>query len=185
MKVWTPRMRGVDEAHLPTKQPETQANTRVSSSHGNPGRPPSSEAQEGQGSQATHRQHPTEAALLGGSKPSLSQHFPPRYRLRKRPEFLALQREGRRRTAPHFIVITRNKANAPSRLGITTSRKVGGAPARNRVRRMVREFFRRHRPFLDPPRDVLVIARSGAPALRYRDVEHELSRALAAPRRPE
>ena len=183
MNVWTPRMRGLDEAHLPTKQSETQENTRVSSAHGDPGGASGLKAPEGEGSQAARRDHSAEAAQLSDSKPR--QHFPSRYRLRKRHEFLALQREGRRRTAPHFIVITRSKTISPSRLGITTSRKVGGAPARNRVRRMVREFFRRYRPYLDPPRDVLVIARNGAPALRYRDVERELSRALAKSTAPE
>lgn len=78
----------------------------------------------------------------------------------------------------HFTVITRVKPAPPSRLGITTSRKVGGAPARNRVRRLVREFFRHHREQIVPPRDVLVIARPGASELRYWDVERELSGAL-------
>jgi ribonuclease P protein component len=183
MKVWTPRMRGVDEAHLPTKQPETQANARVSGSHGDPGRPTGSKAPKSQGSQAPGGHPAAETTRLDDAAAAGSQRFPPRYRLRKRPEFLALQREGRRRTAPHFIVITRTKQNVPSRLGVTTSRKVGGAPVRNRIRRMVREFFRRQRPFLHPPRDVLVIARSGASSLSYWDVERELSRALETPRR--
>lgn len=183
MKVWTPRMRGVDEAHFPTKQPETQTNTRVSGSHGDPGRPTGAEAPKGKGSQASGRHYPAETARLTDDEVEGSQRFPPRYRLRKRPEFLALQRAGRRLTAPHFIVITRAKSNTPSRLGVTTSRKVGGAPARNRIRRMVREFFRRQRPFLDPPRDVLVIARSGASSLRYWDVERELSPLLQVPRK--
>ena len=106
-----------------------------------------------------------------------SQRFPARYRLRARREFLALQRDGQRQGAPHFTVITRT-TTGPSRLGVTTSRKVGNAPARNRVRRLVRECFRRLRPQLDPPRDVLVIARPGAPAVAYAEVVHELSRAL-------
>jgi ribonuclease P protein component len=107
-----------------------------------------------------------------------SERFPRSHRLRKRPEFLSLQREGRRRSAGHFTVVTRAKDALPSRLGITTSRKVGGAPERNRIRRLVREFFRRHREQIVPPRDVLVIARPGASALRYWDVERELSGAL-------
>jgi ribonuclease P protein component len=106
-----------------------------------------------------------------------AQRFPSRYRLRKRREFLSLQRDGRRQAAPHFIVITRATLG-PSRLGVTTSRKVGNSPARNRVRRLVRECFRRLRPSLEPPRDVLVIARAGAPTIAYADVVHELSRAL-------
>jgi ribonuclease P protein component len=106
-----------------------------------------------------------------------SQRFPRRYRIRTRREFVALQRDGRRQAAPHFIVIT-SPAPAVTRLGITTSRKVGNAPARNRVRRLVREFFRRHRAQIGPGRDLIVIARPGAHALSYADVVDELSRAL-------
>jgi ribonuclease P protein component len=89
-----------------------------------------------------------------------------------------MQREARRRVTPHFIVLMRRSAEGPSRIGITTSRKVGHAPARNRVRRLVREFFRRHRPALRHPADVVVIARPGAPLLGLHDVERELGRAL-------
>lgn len=89
-----------------------------------------------------------------------------------------MQREGRRYTVPHFVVITRQRQDPPSRLGVTTSRKVGGAPARNRIRRLVREFFRRRRHEILPHRDVLVIARPGAASLLYADVDHQLTRAL-------
>ena len=106
------------------------------------------------------------------------QRFPPRFRLRKRHEFVALQRHGQRHSAAHFVVITRTLASAPARLGVTTSRKVGSAPERNRVRRLVREFFRRHRALIDPPRDVLVIARPEAAALSYADVVQQLSHIL-------
>lgn len=76
-------------------------------------------------------------------------------------------------------MITRGCAAGSPRLGITTSRKVGNAPARNRVRRMVREFFRRNRLSIDPPRDVLVIARPGTQSIPYQEVERELKTALA------
>lgn len=110
-----------------------------------------------------------------------SQRFPSRHRLRKRHEFLALQRDGRRQSGPRFVVITRAAPAGGSRLGITTSRKVGPAPQRNRIRRLVREFFRRHRTRIDPPRELLVIARPGLDAITYDDVVHELSRALGLP----
>jgi ribonuclease P protein component len=110
-----------------------------------------------------------------------TQRYRRRYRLRKRREYLALQSAGKRRRSPHFTVITRAKQSPPSRIGITTSRKVGHAPARNRIRRLVREFFRKRRATLDPPRDILVIAKPGAAGVSYADVERELDRALAAP----
>ncbi len=107
-----------------------------------------------------------------------TQRYRRRFRLRKRREYLALQSAGRRRRSPHFTVITRAKQSPPSRLGITTSRKVGHAPARNRVRRLVREFFRKRRAGLIPPQDVLVIARPGAAGIAYAEVERELTQAL-------
>jgi ribonuclease P protein component len=108
----------------------------------------------------------------------VSQRLPRSHRLRKRPEFLLMQREGRRRVTAHFIVLTRSRKTGSSRIGITTSRKIGHAPDRNRVRRLVREFFRRHHPALRQTTDVVVIARTGAPLLALRDVELELGQAL-------
>jgi ribonuclease P protein component len=92
---------------------------------------------------------------------------------------LSLQRDGRRRTVSHFVVITRPRNVPPSRLGITTSRKVGSAPARNRVRRLVREFFRRHHALLAKHCDVVVVARPGAADLDFANVQRQLRTALA------
>lgn len=112
---------------------------------------------------------------------AVSERLPRSHRLRKRPEFLALQEEGRRRVTAAFVVLFRNRSLPPSRLGITTSRKTGNAPRRNRVRRLVREFFRRHQHALRPPVDVLVIARPGAAALSAADVARQLAQALRLP----
>jgi len=109
-----------------------------------------------------------------------TQRYRRRYRLRKRREYLALQSAGTRRRSPHFTVITRAKKSPPSRIGITTSRKVGHAPARNRIRRLVREFFRKRRAAIQPPRDILVIAKPGTAGVTYAEVERELDRALAS-----
>jgi ribonuclease P protein component len=166
-----------NETHLSTEQQAAQADARIPGTDEHTGRPGRAEASAGQGPQAADGVDPAEAALTGAGD-DRSQRFPPRFRLRKRHEYLAMQREGRRVAGAHFVVITRAKHIPPSRLGVTTSRKVGGAPARNRIRRLVREVFRQNRTRLTPPRDVLIIARPGAAAIGYADVDHELSRAL-------
>lgn len=63
-----------------------------------------------------------------------------------------------------------------SRLGLTVSRKVGGAVARNRVKRRVREWFRHTRSAFGAPLEVVVIARSGAASVSYRAMVEELDR---------
>ncbi len=176
----TPYAKGIDEAHLSTEQQATQAATRFPRPHEFARGAAGSQAPAGQGPQAVGSDNSAEATVLTGRAAAgdSSERYPRRYRLRKRHEYLSLQREGRRRTVPHFVVVTRQRETPPSRLGITTSRKVGGAPARNRVRRLVREFFRRHRAAIAAPSDILVIARPGAAGIRYCDVDRELSRAL-------
>ena len=61
------------------------------------------------------------------------------------------------------------------RVGITVSKRVGGAVVRNRIRRWVREYSR-HRPeFPGPGRDVVVIAKRTAATLgSYWAVEADL-----------
>lgn len=105
--------------------------------------------------------------------------YPRSLRIRKRAEFVRIQRGYRGKKTAHFIVILAASSQSPGRLGITVSRRVGCSVERNRVKRRVREFFRLHRQELQPAHDLLVIARSGAEKLSYKDVESELSAALA------
>jgi ribonuclease P protein component len=104
--------------------------------------------------------------------------YPKALRLTRRREFLLLQREGRRRHTETFVVLRRPAGGPTSRLGITVSSRVGNAVARNRVKRLVREFFRTRRHELRAAIDVVVIARPGAPTLSYAQAANELARAL-------
>jgi ribonuclease P protein component len=76
------------------------------------------------------------------------------------------------------VVITELRRDGCSRLGITASRKVGNAVVRNRIKRLVRDFFRRHQHLIQPAQDVLVIARNGADTATLADVQRELAGAL-------
>jgi ribonuclease P protein component len=65
-------------------------------------------------------------------------------------------------------------------LGVTVSRKIGGAVVRNRVKRRVRECFRtRLRVYLEAGTDLVVIARGGAGGLDSAAIGGELTTAVA------
>jgi ribonuclease P protein component len=57
------------------------------------------------------------------------------------------------------------------------TKRFGKAVKRNRVRRILREFFRRHKDRL-PPEDLIIMAKKGASTLDYHQVQEELSRVL-------
>lgn len=109
---------------------------------------------------------------------SRDKKLPRRRRIRKRPEFLRLQQGNRGKKSRHFIIIFAPGPVADCRVGVTVTRKIGGAVTRNRIKRRVREFFRLHRHELQPAHDLLIIARAGADILSYEDVESELAHAL-------
>jgi ribonuclease P protein component len=84
-------------------------------------------------------------------------------RLILRREFLAVQERGRKLHAGAYLVLALESSLGRPRLGITVSARVGNAVVRNRVKRWVREAWRERAVGL-PPWDVVVIARSAAPA---------------------
>jgi ribonuclease P protein component len=65
-----------------------------------------------------------------------------------------------------------------SRLGITVTTRIGHAPARNRIKRLVREFFRRQKNRMTQSSDIVVIAKQGADRLSLAEVANELGRVL-------
>lgn len=105
-----------------------------------------------------------------------TEQFPKTGRLLKRAEFVQLSRRGFRVQSANFIIISSANQRPQSRLGITVSAKVGNSVVRNRIKRQVRECFRRRRSALQPGADILVIARAGAAAIAGRNIEGELGR---------
>lgn len=95
--------------------------------------------------------------------PSTGRHtLPPSVRLKSRRAFDRVFREGRRVSDRDLtIVMARRGDDGPARLGIAVGRRYGCAAERNRIKRLIREAFRRLRHDLLPDSDWVVLPRPG------------------------
>ena len=177
-----PRIRPLYEAHLPAQQSATQTHARLPRPDADTGRARRDFGSPAQGAQETHGVN---------SGPAVSETFSKDDRLRKRREFEECYATGVRVSGRHIQVFLLDDprgqpTGAPSRprLGISVSRRVGNAVTRNRVRRRLREIFRRTRPQLSIGAARLVInARPSCAAAAFsellEDYRSAVSRAIS------
>ena len=105
--------------------------------------------------------------------------FPRTCRVRKRVDYLAIQGGGRRVSGDHYMLFARRaESQGPTRgtrVGVTVSRKVGGAVVRNQVKRWVRECCRRMQANLPTGLDLVIVARPSAARAGYGPTASELA----------
>jgi ribonuclease P protein component len=106
-------------------------------------------------------------------------------RVRRRADYLRCYREGRRLHGALATLHAAPNREGHPRLGVTASRKVGGAAVRQRLRRRVREVYRRWegRGRL-PAADLVVNLKPAAAAAGFEELREELERLLGLSLRP-
>lgn len=84
-------------------------------------------------------------------------------RLRRRGDYLEVQSTGRKLHGRHLLALVHRRPDPTlaGRLGITVTRKVGNAVVRNRIRRLVREWMRRH-GWVPRGWDIVLVAKDSA-----------------------
>ena len=91
--------------------------------------------------------------------------FPKSRRLSKREDFAAVYEAKVRESRGPLTVYARPNGLGHSRLGLSTSRKVGNAVRRNRIRRLLRETFRHLQHDLPAGYDLYVLVRPHEPLI--------------------
>jgi ribonuclease P protein component len=144
------------EKNLPGQQNSPQKNFRIPRTHGNAGRPqrnPQTQTSEPQG--------------------SVCLDFPKNARLRKRRDYLRMQKVGRRLVGRLCCIDVASNSHPCPRLGISASTRYGDSPTRNRFKRIAREAFRKIAPELPASLDLHVVPRPLAKKVSSLDLEKE------------
>lgn len=169
------------ETHLSTQQDKTRPDPRLQKKNVHQTGQTHYQPQKSQGSQATGAIEPDlrlpdpERSRISGDRNSnqlkraaARRHpdfFQKKDRILKRSQFQQLSTIGYRIHSDCFIAVFQPRRIPFSRLGVTVTKKVGGAVTRNRIRRLVREFFRRNRGTLRGWYDLNIIAKNKATEL--------------------
>ena len=95
-------------------------------------------------------------------------------RLKLGRDFARTRQDGQRAVQGCLIANWRRlPAGTTTRLGVVTSRKIGGAVVRNRARRLLREAFRVHQGELTQPVDLVLVARQSIVGRALAEVEKD------------
>ena len=95
-------------------------------------------------------------------------------RICRRGDYQRISKEGAKYRSPHFRVSICPNGLPQRRLGITVGKNIGSAARRNRLKRLIREFFRQNKGSLPGSSDLVITAREGAAGLNFWQVSEEL-----------
>ena len=103
----------------------------------------------------------------------MGSRFRPRQRLATRAEFDRVFKAGRRLDGRLFTLLAAANGREHDRLGLTVSRRIGGATVRNRARRLLRESFRRLAARAAGAFDLVILAKADIVGRTQAEVDRE------------
>lgn len=98
-------------------------------------------------------------------------------RILRRSDYLETYSTGRRYVGRWLVFFVRPARGPSARLGVTITKKTGSAVVRNRLRRKLRELFRRSAGFREPV-DVVVNVRAGAEEIDFAELSRDFGKLL-------
>ncbi|MBN1637224.1 MAG: ribonuclease P protein component [Deltaproteobacteria bacterium] len=109
-----------------------------------------------------------------------NENFPKSERLRKRHEFKkAESAKIARLSTKHLVILIAPNSKNHSRIGFTVSKKIGKAVKRNKIRRLLREIYRKHKELFQPGYDYVIIAKAQKQIWSQEELYREITGALS------
>ena len=94
--------------------------------------------------------------------------------LKKNHQFQFVYKNGKSYANKYLVMYIKQNGLDINRIGISVSKKVGNSVVRHRVTRLVRESYRLHEEIFNSGLDIVIVARPGAAAVGYKEVESAL-----------
>jgi ribonuclease P protein component len=106
---------------------------------------------------------------------SADQRLLPSERIRLRPEYERVYDEGQPHRASLLVLFVLRAPEFARKAGFVAGRRVGGAVARNRAKRLMREAYRRNKTVLpEAGVHLVLVARKGCADATYGELEAQL-----------
>lgn len=100
------------------------------------------------------------------------------YRIKKNQDFQTVFKSGKSSANRQFIVYVYEREEFEHfRIGLSVSKKIGNAVTRNRIKRLIRQFFLEHKEQVQI-KDYVIIARKPVAEMNYEEVKKSLLHVL-------
>lgn len=99
--------------------------------------------------------------------------------LNQNRDFLRLYRKGQSQVSPLLVTYARRNGSKTRRVGITATKKIGGAVQRNRAKRLIRAAWQEAEAAVPPGWDIIFVARGRTTGAKMPQVRDTMSRHLA------
>ena len=94
--------------------------------------------------------------------------------LKKNEDFRSVYRSGKKMANRLFVMYVSENGTERNRLGVSVSKKTGNSVVRHRLKRLIKENYRRNEAVFNSGLDIVVVVRKAAVDIRYDTVTKSL-----------
>ncbi len=91
--------------------------------------------------------------------------------IKKSKDFSAVYRKGNSKVNPFLVMYASANNKGYNRIGISISTKIGKSVLRNRLKRLIKEVYRKQLKRMKKGYDIIIVVRSHAKDAKYQDIE--------------